>query len=149
VTGTVGLLLVAFVLSGLALGSYAWRVTRIDSSQPDRLIGELRLAQWTALLYAATGGTWIGLAVIAQADLLANIDLLLGVTAVVLAAFVLRLEPRAALLTLAIAFVAHALLDIAHRPGGLSPTIAPQRFIVGCAAYDIYLAALCFWTRGR
>ena len=54
-----------------------------------------------------------------------------------------------ALMTLAIAFVAHALVDIAHRPGWLSPAIAPQRFIAGCAAYDVYVAALCFWARGR
>lgn len=143
------MLFVAAVLSGVAIGSFAWRLTRIDPSQPQRLIGELRLAQWTALLFAATGGMWMGFAVAAQTDVLANIDLTLGVMTVGLAAIVLQLEPKAALITLAAAFVGHALIDIAHRPGWLSPAIAPRRFIVGCAAYDVYLAAICFWARGR
>ena len=147
-TGTVGLLFVAAALSAIALATFAWRVSQAATS-PERLIGQLRLAQWTALLYAATGGTWMGLAVAAQANMLSNVDLTLGVLAVVIAAFVLQLEPRTALLTLAAAFVAHALVDIAHRPGWLSPAIAPRRFIVGCAVYDIYVAALCFWARGR
>jgi len=148
VTGSVGLLFLAAALSAIALSSFAWRVTRA-ASDPERLIGQLRLAQWTALLYAATGGTWMGLAVTAHADVLANLDMTLGIAAVVVAGAVLLLEPRTALLTLAIAFVAHALVDIAHRPGWLSPVIAPQRFIAGCAAYDVYVAALCFWARGR
>ena len=148
-TGSVGLLLVGAALSAIALSTFAWRVSRADTSDPERLIGQLRLAQWTALLYAATGGTWMGLAVTARADVLANVDMTVGIMAVVIAGAVLLLEPKTALLTLAIAFVAHALVDIAHRPGWLSPAIAPQRFIAGCAAYDVYVAALCFWARGR
>ena len=148
-TGPVGLLLIAVVLAGATLGSFAWRVTRVDPSHPQRLVGELRLAQMTAIFYAATGAVWIGLAIGADANVLANVDVTLGVMAVVVGALSLQLEPRAALLTLSIAFVVHALLDIAHRPGMLSPTLAPQRFIVGCAVFDVYLAAICFWARGR
>jgi len=149
VTGTVGLLLVAAVLSGLALAGYAWRLTRIDPAHPDRLIGELRLAQLGAILLAATAGSWIGLAIAANPDPITNVDVTLGLGYVALAVIVLQLDPRQALLTLALAFVLHALIDIAHRPGWLSPSIAPRPFIVGCAAYDIFVAAICFWARRR
>jgi xanthine/CO dehydrogenase XdhC/CoxF family maturation factor len=149
VTGTVGLIFLAAVLSGLALGSYGWRLMRIDPEQPARLIGELRMAQLAAILLAVTGGAWIGLAVTAATDPLANVDVTLNVVTIVVAVVALRAEPRQALLLLAAGFVAHALIDIAHRPGALSTAIAPRRFIVGCAAYDVYIAALCFWTRRR
>ena len=148
-TGTVGLIFLAAVLSGLALGSYGWRLTRIDPEQPARLIGELRMAQLAATLLAVTGGAWIGLAVTAATDPLANVDVTLNVATIVVAVVALRAEPRQALLLLAAGFVVHALIDIAHRPGGLSTAIAPRRFIVGCAAYDVYVAAICFWTRRR
>jgi hypothetical protein len=149
VTGTVGLLLVAAVLFGLALGGYGWRLTRIDPAQPERLIGELRLAQLGAILLAVTAGSWIGLAVAANPDPVANVDVTLGLGYIVLAVIVLHLDPRQALFTLAVAFVLHALIDIAHRPGWLSPALAPRPFIVGCAAFDIYVAAICFWARRR
>ena len=148
-TGTVGLVLVAVALSGLTLGGYAWRLTRIDPALPDRLIGELRLAQLGAVVLAVTAGSWIGLAISANPDPLANVDVTLGLGYVVLAVIVLQLDPRQALLTLALAFVLHALIDIAHRPGWLSATLAPRPFIVGCAAYDVYVAAICFWARRR
>jgi hypothetical protein len=149
VTGTVGLLLVAAVLSGVALGGYGWRLIRIDPAQPERLIGELRLAQLGAILLAVTAGSWIGLAVAANPDPLANVDVTLGLGYIVLAVIVLHLDPRQALFTLALAFVLHAAIDIAHRPGWLSATLAPRPFIVGCAAYDVYVAAVCFWARRR
>jgi xanthine/CO dehydrogenase XdhC/CoxF family maturation factor len=149
VTGTVGLIFLAALLSGLALASYGWLVSRIDPEQPARLIGELRMAQLAAILLAVTGGSWIGLAVHAAADPLANVDVTVGIATVVVAVVALRAEPRQALLLLAAGFVVHALIDIAHRPGGLSTTLAPRPFIVGCAAYDAYIAAICFWTRRR
>ena len=38
---------------------------------------------------------------------------------------------------------AHAVLDVAHRPGAL-PGIAPRWYLVGCAIYDVYIGALCY-----
>ncbi len=67
----------------------------------------------------------------------------------IVAALVLLLEPRQALLVLALAFAAHAVVDISHRPGWLSAAVAPRWFIVGCALYDVFIAALCFWARRR
>ncbi len=143
------LVITAFVLTGSALGVFAWRVSAIDPSQPQRLIGELRLAQAMAILLAVTGGAWLGLAVAASREPLAGLDVTMSAAVVVVAAFSLVSDPRPALAVLAAVFMAHALVDVAHRPGWLSPAVAPRWFAVGCAAYDVYLAALCYWARRR
>jgi hypothetical protein len=97
----------------VAVSTFAWRVTRIDHDEPDRLIGELRLAQWMAVL------------------------------------FVIQRDPREGLLIASLGLVAHALVDIAHRPGWLPPDLSPRWFTAGCATYNVYLAAWCFWARHR
>jgi hypothetical protein len=149
VTDTARLLLVAAALSASALAVFVWRLLRIDAADPARLIGELRLAQSAAILLAFTGGAWLGLGVAHEAELLSGVDLSIAIVYAILAIVVLQLEPRQALLVLAGAFVVHALVDIGHRPDGLSTTIAPRWFIVGCAAFDVYVGALCFWARRR
>lgn len=146
---TARLVVTAFALSGSALGVFAWRVAGVDPSQPQRLIGELRLAQATAILLAVTGGAWLGLAVRAGEEPLAALDVTVSVAAAVTAAFALVSDPRRALGVLAAAFMVHALVDVAHRPGWLSPAIAPRWLTVGCAVFDVYLAALCYWARRR
>ena len=148
-TDTARVLLIGGVLSALAMAIVAWRITRIDPTHPDRLIGELRLAQLGAILLALTGGTWLGLAIGHEGELFAGLDASLGIVVAILGAMVLLLEPRQALLVLALAFAAHAVVDIGHRPGWLSPAVAPRWFIVGCALYDVFIAALCFWARRR
>jgi len=149
VDDTARLVVMAFVLSGSALGVFAWRVAAIEPTQPQRLIGELRVAQAMALLLAVTAGAWLGLAIRAGGEPLAGLDVTVSVAAVVVSGFALVTDPRLALGMLAAAFMAHALVDVAHRPGWLSPTLAPRWFTVGCAAYDVYLAALCYWARRR
>ena len=141
--------MIAFALSGSALGAFAWRLVAIDPAQPQRLIGELRLAQWIAILLAVTGGAWLGLAIRVGGEPLAGLDVTVSLGVAVVAAIALVSEPRQALGLLAGAFMAHALIDIAHRPGWLSPAIAPRWFVVGCSAYDVYIAALCYWARRR
>lgn len=146
---TARLLLVAAVLSASAIGVFVWRLLRIDVADPARLIGELRLAQSAAILLAFTGGAWLGLGAAHAAEVLSGVDVSLAIVYAILAVVALQLEPRQALLVLAGAFVLHALVDIAHRPGGLSTAIAPRWLIVGCAAYNVYVGALCFWARRR
>ena len=146
---TARLVVIAFALSGSALGAFAWRLVAIDPAQAQRLIGELRLAQWIAILLAVTGGAWLGLAIRVGGEPLAGLDVTVSLGVVVVAAIALVSEPRQALGLLAGAFMAHALIDIAHRPGWLSPAIAPRWFVVGCSAYDVYIAALCYWARRR
>jgi hypothetical protein len=149
VTDTARALLSAAVLSGSATGFFAWRLSRIAADEPERLVGELRLAQWAALLLAVSGAISIGLAIGAPATTTGNIDVTLGVAFVILSGIVLRREPRDALLLAAAGFLVHALTDIAHRPGWLSPDLAPRWYAVGSAVFDVYLAGVCYWARRR
>jgi hypothetical protein len=53
-------------------------------------------------------------------------------------------DPRQALTMLALAFAAHAILDVAHRPGLLPADVAPRWYLIGCAVYDVCIGALCY-----
>ena len=139
----------AGLLSASALAVFAFRLTRFESTDPRRVIAELHLAQLSALLLAAIGAVPIGLAVGQENVRAATLDITIGVAFVALAAFVQRREPRDALLMAAAGFVVHALVDIAHRPGWLAPELAPRWYVIGCAVYDVSLAAICFWPRRR
>lgn len=136
-----------FLVMGLmfasALGWLAWRLTTLPSDSPERLVGELRLSQAAATLLALTGATYAGLAAAAESTPGAAADAgIAGAFAAVALLAHLR-EPRTALMLLAGAFAAHALIDIAHRPGML-PVLAPRWLAVGGAAFDLLFAAICF-----
>lgn len=143
------MVLVAAVLSAGSLAALAWRVARTDAADPHRLIGELRVAQWAAILLAAMGGFPIGVAVAHETMPLAHLDVFLGVAYIGIAGWMLQRDPHEALLIGALAATAHALLDIAHRPGWLSPDVAPRWFTIGSASYSVVIAALCYWARRR
>ena len=142
------MLLTAAILSGVAVLTFAWTVARTDAGDPNRLIGELRLAQWVATLLAGVGAIPIGLAVMSSTAT-AGFDVAFGVIMIGAAGLILQREPGDALSLLARAFVFHALIDLAHRPGWLSPDTAPRWYIVGCAVYNVGLAAICFGVRRR
>jgi hypothetical protein len=146
VSDTARVLLTAAVLSSTALGVYVWKLTRPDVDGAERLIGQLRLAQWAALVLAATGAVSIGLAVANSAVLLGTVEVTIGVAFVILAGFVLTRDPREALLVCVGGFILHAFVDVAHRPGLLAP-LAPAWYFAGCAIYDVYFAAICYWAR--
>lgn len=148
-TETARALLTAAVLSGSAFAVFAYRVRQADPMSPDRLVGELRLAQWAAILLAATGAVPLGLAVSPASGALGAVEVAIGVGFVVIAAAILLRDPRSALVTSASAFIAHALVDIAHRPGWLAPDLAPRWFIVASAIYDVCIAAVCLWAQRR
>jgi hypothetical protein len=147
VTDTARVLLTAAVLSLAAMFLMAVRVSRLEPDQPERLIGELRVAQWAAVLLAGLGGIPLGLAVAGAATPLGNFDAALGVIFVGVAGIILQREPREALLLASAAFVVHALFEIAHRPGWLAPELAPPWYAVISAVYDVTIAALCYWSR--
>lgn len=148
-TDTVRVLATAAILSGLAIATFAWQVSRLESDDPARLIGELRLAQWAAILLAATGAIPVGLALGHPTALAGNVDAALGLVFVGVSGLVLQLDPPAALLLAASAFGAHALVDIAHRPGWLPLEVQPRWYSTACAIYDVTIAAFCFWVRRR
>jgi len=141
------LLLTAALLSAVTIGFYASQIRRLEGAP--RLVGELRLSQWMALLLVVIGSIPVGFAIAANAGPVGNIDITEGIVFVVLAGLVLHSEPRGALAIAIGGFIVHALTDIAHRPGWLSPAIEPQWYAAGCAAYDVVVAALGYWARRR
>jgi hypothetical protein len=136
----------AFAMLGAALTGQAVRTTMVPVSSPERLVAELRLAQMAALLLSLSAGAYIGLAVAHEAEPGVGVDIALTVGFFVTAAATLVRDPRQALTILAIAFAAHAILDVAHRPGWLLPDgMAPRWYSIGCAVYDVYIGALCYF----
>ena len=136
---------VAFAALGIGLTWQAVRTAMVPVSSPDRLVLELRLAQIAALLLAMSAGAYIGLAVAHEAQLGTGFDIALAIGFFVVAAATLVRDPRHALTMLALAFAAHAVLDVAHRPGWPLPDgIAPRWYSIGCAVYDVYIGALCY-----
>lgn len=141
------MLLTAVLLSLAAMAVLTWRAVRADRDDPARLIGQLRVAQWAAILLASLGGLPVGLAIATTSRPFSNLDAGFGVIFVGLAGIVLQRDPREGLLIAALSFVAQALFVIAHRPGWLAADFAPHWFAVGCAIYDVTLAAMCYVAR--
>lgn len=138
----------AAVAFGALLLGIAWqsvRTARIPTSSPERLVSELRLAQLTALLLVLSAGAYIGFAVAAEAQPGVGMDIALALGFFIVAAATMIRDPRQALTLLALAFAAHAVLDVAHRPGWLPAGIAPRWYAVGCAVYDLLIGALCYF----
>lgn len=136
-------LAVAFFGLGAGFAWYAIRSSLVPPTSPDRLVAELRLAQFAALLLALTAGAYIGFAVAHETVAGVGLDIAFAVGFLVIGASTLVRDPRQALTVLALAFAAHAVLDVAHRPGGL-PQIAPRWYLMGCAVYDVFIGALCY-----
>jgi hypothetical protein len=144
VSEAVRTVLIAFAT--LAAG-FLWqsiRTAAVAPSSPERLIAELRLAQMAALLLTLSAGAYIGFAVVREAEPGVGLDIALAVGFLLVAAVTMLRDPRQALTIVAAAFVAHAVLDIAHRPGLLPDALAPRWYAVGCAVYDVFMAAVCY-----
>jgi hypothetical protein len=142
---TEGLRTVVVAFVGLAAGLtwYAVRTAMIPTSSADRLVAELRLAQFAALLLSMTAGAYIGFAVANEQVVGVGLDIAFAIGFLVVAATTLVRDPRQALTIIALAFAAHAIVDVAHQPGGL-PAIAPPWYLTSCAIYDVYIGALCY-----
>ena len=137
-------LLVAAVAVGAGFSVQSFRTAAIPISSPERLISELRLAQIAALLLTLSAGAYLGFAAGHETRTGVGVDIALAAGFFVLAAYTLTCDPRQALTLLALGFGSHALVDIAHRPGGLPDGIAPDWYSVGCASYDVVIGALCY-----
>jgi len=132
---------------GALAAAFTWqsvRTSSIPTSSPQRLIDELRLAQMAALLLALTAGAYIGFAVARENDPGVGFDIAFAVCFLLVAAVTMVRDPRQALTIVALAFAAHAVLDVAHRPGLLPDALAPRWYAIGCAVFDVYIAALCY-----
>lgn len=137
-------ILIAFIALAAGFTWQAVRTSLIPVSSPERLVAELRLAQIAALLLAVVGGAYIGFAVSREHQPGVGIDIALAVGFFLAAATTLVRDPRQALTILAVAFAAHAVLDIGHQPGWLPADVAPRWYAIGCAVYDVYIGALCY-----
>lgn len=131
---------------GLAAG-FTWlaaRTVAVPASSPQRLIDELRLAQLAALLLTLSAGAYIGFAVAREHEPGVGLDIALAIGFLIAAGLSMIKEPRQALTIVALAFAAHAVLDVAHRPGLLPDALAPRWYAIGCAVYDVYIGILCY-----
>lgn len=142
-------LLVAGTLAGLAATSFVWQLRQHDREAHERLIGELRAANAAALALAVTAGSTIGFAMARDSASTSALEVAMAMLFVGVAGWMLLRSPREALFIAAVAFIVHALLDLAHRPGALSTEVYPRNYVIASALYDAWLAGLCFVARQR
>lgn len=142
-------LLVAGALSAGALAIFGAQIERLDSATPQRLIAQMRLAQFAAILLAAASGITCGLVITGDAGPFTTLDTCLFAIFGGVAALVLGREPRPALLLAAGGLVAHGFVTIAHRPGWIPTAPFSQWHAVGIAVYDVVIAMICVWTWRR
>lgn len=132
--------------TALAAG-FTWqgiRAAAIPVSSPERLVAELRLAQIAALILATMSGAYIGFAVAHEQLPRTGTDIVLAMGFFLVAATTLVRDPRQALTILALAFAAHAIVDIAPRPGGLPDGMTPRWYALGCAVFNVYMGAVTY-----
>ena len=137
----------ALIAFGVLAAGFTWQSVRtslIPTSSPQRLVDELRLAQMAALLLTLAAGAYIGFATVREHEPGVGLDIALAVSFLLVAGITMVQDPRQALTVLALAFAAHALVDVAHRPGMLPESLAPRWYSIGCAVYDVYIGALCY-----
>lgn len=137
--------LVAAVALGAGFSFQSLRTAAISDSSPERLVAELRLAQVAALILTLIAGAYLGLAAGQESRIGVGLDIAFAAGFFVLCAYTLTCDPRQALTLLALGFAAHAILDIAHRPGVLPDALAPRWYTVGGATFDVILGALCYF----
>jgi hypothetical protein len=135
---------VGAVIVAATFGWLSARATRTPVSSPDRLIAEFRVMQIGSLLLVLVAGAYLGFAAAAPSRLGVGTDVVLALGFLVVAATVLTRDPREGLTILALAFAAHALMDVLHRPGLLPGDIVPRWYGVGCAWLNVYLGALSY-----
>ena len=138
-------LLVAAVAFGAGFSYQSIRIAAIPVSSPERLVAELRFAQIAALLLTLSAGAYLGFGASNDARTGVGLDIALTAGFFVVAAYTLTCDPRQALTVLALGFAGHAIIDIGHRPGLLPDGLAPRWYTVGCASYDVFMGALCYF----
>lgn len=127
--------------------AFTWQAARTVGQEPvspNRLVAELRLAQVGGLLLALVAGAYVGMAALLTAQPGAGLDVVLALGFVGIAIASATREPHEALTVVAVGFVAHALVDLMHRPGGLTDGAVPRWYVIGCAVHNIYMAVLCY-----
>ena len=138
-------ILIAALSIAAGMTWHGLRTAAIPLASPDRLIAELRLAQIAALVLMATAAAYVGFASAYESQPGVGLDIALALGFGIVAAVALLRDPRQALTLLALAFAAHAMVDVAHRPGVLPEGIAPRWYALGCALFNLYIGAVTYW----
>jgi len=143
VTDATRAVLVAFAALAVVLVRLSVIATREDDST-SRLVAELRLAQFAALLLVLIAGVYIGFALAQGSTTGSGFDVALAVGFLALAAVAATQPPGTALTLLAAAFAAHAVVDLLHGAAVLPSVALPDWYITACAIYDVGIAGVCY-----
>jgi hypothetical protein len=130
---------------GLALGLVANRAIHLDKTSPERLILELRLAQFSALLLVLVAGVYVGFGIAHEETAGTGFDVALAFGFFVVASAVTTWEPSMALTVLALAWLGHSCVDLAHMMNLLPASVVPVWYSKACAIYDVGIAAICYF----
>jgi hypothetical protein len=131
----------------------AWltaRTLRMAATSPERLVGELRLAQVGASVLGFVAAGYLGLAAARPGLVGTGLVVTLALGFLVVAITAPLKDPHDALSLVALAFLAHAALDVLYRPGLLPDALPPRWYVLGCAIHNVLSAALCYlpvWWR--
>ncbi|MCL4814091.1 MAG: hypothetical protein KJ061_16495 [Vicinamibacteraceae bacterium] len=134
---------VALALAGMVgwLSLAAIRARRDDALY---LVAEWRLVQAASLVLVFVAASYVGVAAAQAGAPGASFDAVLAVGFLVLAFTASQQEPPQALALLALGFLAHVVLDLAHRPGWLPHGGVASWYVIGCAIHNVVIGALCY-----
>ncbi len=138
-------LLVAGIALAIILTRLALAAVRADPSSAARLVAELRLAQFAAMMLMLSAGAYIGFALAQEWTTGSGLDVALAVGFLALASIAVTRDPRLALTLLALAFAGHAGVDLLHGAGMLPPESMPPWYATACAVYDVGVAGVCYF----
>jgi|TARA_B110000116_G_scaffold269976_1_gene287030 hypothetical protein len=137
-------LILACVVMALALIRLSLAASRADPAEAARLVAELRLAQFAALMLVLTAGVYVGFALAHGSSPGSGLDVALAVGFLVLASVAITQEPGHALTILALGFAGHAVVDLLHGAGTLPSSALPNWYATACAIYDVGIAGVCY-----
>ena len=146
-TDTARVLLVAGVALAIMLVRLALAAVRADPSSPARLVAELRLAQFAAMMLALFAGVYVGFALAQESTAGSGLDIALAIGFLVLASVAATRDPPTALTLVALAFAAHAGVGLLHGAGMLPTESMPPWYATACAVYDVGVAGVCYFPR--
>lgn len=141
---TIATLALAATALGMVVVWLAVKAVRVDTTSPDRLVMELRLAQVSALLLVLTAGGYVGAAVAQPGSVGAGLDVALATGFFVLAALATTWEPARALTALAAGWAVHGLIDLGHLAQLVPSAVVPPWYPTACAIYGVGIAGVCY-----
>jgi len=144
VTGTFSTLALGFSAISLALAWTSLQAYRSDLYSPERLVVELRLSQYSALLLLLVVGVYVGLGVAYENIDETGFDIAIAVGFFVIVSSAITWEPATALTVLSLAWIGHSFVDLAHIINLLPGDIAPAWYPRVCAIYNVCVAAICY-----